>query len=480
MKKTLLFAAAVLALAACSKESLVKEDGVIDASKIVFNIQVENADATKGIKTAWESGDVIYLFFEDSIEQYVKMTYNGTTWTYSDKDSGTDYVGLSLSASGKKLSAVYFPGFVYNGGPEYYYKNAPHWRFGKMQGFFQTALSEYTVTEDNNAATLNAVLKLKTLYDDLVQVFIPSTEVAKMPLTDGEEYVLNVNNICPVFLEEVTFDGIENQAVVSSYATTSEDGPRFPLTGYFGSMGGEQGYYFWGSIFLYDEIDYEFQLVKRNKDKKYAISSMSKTVPGKRLSDPTAIKLTNLTYNGHFVSLGYEGGPLWATGNLDATNKTIVDPLEAGEYFMYGKTTPYNSSNAAYSGTENPLSTDNDAAYQANNAWRTPTKAQFNALINGSNTSRTWESGWTNNGEKKGGRLITSKVNGISLFLASTGSYQGGVFVYAGEAGTYWSSTPYETDPGKDYAYFLNCGDGYYYTYYTTRFLGFPIRPVKN
>ena len=60
MKKTLLFAAAVLALAACSKESLVKEDGVIDPSKIVFNIQVENADATKGIKTAWESGDGYY------------------------------------------------------------------------------------------------------------------------------------------------------------------------------------------------------------------------------------------------------------------------------------------------------------------------------------------------------------------------------------------------------------------------------------
>ncbi|MBR4979999.1 MAG: lipoprotein, partial [Bacteroidales bacterium] len=38
MKKILLFAAAVLALAACSKESPVKEEGIIDASKIVFKI----------------------------------------------------------------------------------------------------------------------------------------------------------------------------------------------------------------------------------------------------------------------------------------------------------------------------------------------------------------------------------------------------------------------------------------------------------
>ena len=68
VKKTLLFAAAVLALAACSKESPVKEEGDIDASKIVFNIDVQNADAqaTKGIKTAWEAGDDVYVFFEDN------------------------------------------------------------------------------------------------------------------------------------------------------------------------------------------------------------------------------------------------------------------------------------------------------------------------------------------------------------------------------------------------------------------------------
>ena len=55
-------AAAILALAACSKESplapdndIVRENG-IDASELVFNISVENGDAaqTKGVKSAWE------------------------------------------------------------------------------------------------------------------------------------------------------------------------------------------------------------------------------------------------------------------------------------------------------------------------------------------------------------------------------------------------------------------------------------------
>ena len=79
MKKTLLFAVAVLALAACSKESLEKEEGIIDASKLVFNIDVQNANATKGVKTVWEDGDDVYVFFEDNTTQYVKMTYDGSS-----------------------------------------------------------------------------------------------------------------------------------------------------------------------------------------------------------------------------------------------------------------------------------------------------------------------------------------------------------------------------------------------------------------
>ena len=123
MKKTLLFAAAVLALAACSKESPVKEEGAIDASKIVFDIKVENADATKAVKIEWEDGDVVYAFFEDNTTQYVKMTYNGSSWTYKDKDGGATFTDLTLAESGKKVSAVYFPGFVCSA--------APTWRSGK-------------------------------------------------------------------------------------------------------------------------------------------------------------------------------------------------------------------------------------------------------------------------------------------------------------------------------------------------------------
>ncbi|MBR5907874.1 MAG: hypothetical protein IKZ50_05745 [Bacteroidales bacterium] len=464
MKKILLFAAAVLALAACSKESPVKEEGIIDASKIVFKIDVRNANDTKGVKTAWEDGDVVYAFFEDNTTQYVKMTYNGTSWAYTDKDGGTTFSGLTLSASGKKVSAIYFPGFVCSTAPNF---DTDCWKFGSsVDGYYQyTNGVDYTVTSTSDVTTLNATLSLTA--HNFAQIFIPDSE-APAPAS-GNEYVLTATHIIKTGFSYIYPGGD---------AVYGNESIGFPLKGYHGTLGGETGYYFWGmpEYSTTHTYDFTFQLVERNIANGYAISSKSKTVNA-TVGASFAAKLTGLTDNGKFVSLGYDGGPLWATGNLDKTNNTIVDPLAAGEYFMYGYTTPYNSSNPKYTGMENPLSTDHDAAYQANNAWRIPTKAQFEALI--SSTNKSWKTGWTTLGSPNGGYLITSKSNGISLFLAAAG-YWNGTLKEVGTDGYCWSSTPYEY---PECAYSLDYGDwsgGYFETFFTARETGLSIRPVKN
>ena len=267
MKKTILFAAAVLALAACSKESPVKEEGAIDASKIVFDIKVENADgdATKAVKTAWESGDVVYAFFEDNTTQYVKMTYNGTSWTYKDKDGGATFTDLTLAESGKKVSAVYFPGFVCSAAPTW---RSGKWTFGTVSGYFQTAVSGYTVTSTGDVTTLSANLTLKAPAD-IMQVCID----ADAPAGDNE-YVLTGTHFIPF-----NFNGIVPGSEDAPYGTTTNG---FPMTGYKGTMvkDQEESYYFWGILDskTNGSTDYAFQLVERNADKKYAISSKSKTV----------------------------------------------------------------------------------------------------------------------------------------------------------------------------------------------------------
>lgn len=466
MKKTLLFAAAVLALVACSKENVVKEEGPIDASKIVFNIQVENADATKAVKTTWENGDVVYAFFEGNSSQYVKMTYNGTSWQYTDKDDGTTFSGLALAASGEKVSAVYMPYFVYS---EPYSEpptfSTDKWTFGSINGYFQTAESvDYTVTSTDDVTTLNATLSL-TAPAGISQVFIPSG-VGYSMLGLGNEIVLTASHIKPI-----TFNGIAPGGAASYTTGTS----GFPLTPYFGCFGSDVsgfGNYCWGILEGAGTYDFTFQLVERNAEKKYAISSKSKSVTDKTVGDNVAIKLSGLTDNGKFVSLGYAGGPLWATGNLKETSLFIADPLEAGDHYKWGYTTPYDVTGATDAYLKYKADADfEDTAAAKNINWRIPTKAQFDDLINSSYTETVWKTDWTNIG-----RLITSKVNGISLFFAAAGHYTLGSLLGAGDDGLYWSSTPIDDSDG---AYDLYFGSGDICTDSSSRLLGFSVRPVK-
>lgn len=462
MKKTMIILSALLALVACNKE-IPQNGGVIDPSKVVFNIKVQTADdaATKGVKTSWVDGDVVYVFFENNTDQYVKMTFEGSSssWSYCDKDGGSSYTDLTLAEDGEHLSAVYMPGFVTGGtAPDY---KSSKWTIGEGLGGYilKAETVEYSIySREGNIVTLEATLNM-TAPANLVQVYINESDPS-----EGNEYVLNMTNVKPF-----TFDGI----VPGEAATITTDAANFPLPGYAGTLGSDPaGYYFWGIL---DDasagaIAYNFQLVEQNAEKKYAISSKSKTVIT-TISGPKAVKLGNLTDNGKFVSMGYDGGPLWATGNLDKTYGIIVDPLLAGEFFMYGKITPYNSSDAIYAGIENPLSTAADVAFQTNSKWRIPTTAQVDAL--GSNTNRTWHSNWTTIGNDNGGILATSKVNGISLFLAAAGYFSTGTRVSPGDVGLYWSCSPYDSVN----AYFWSIS-AFSTASNTPRRNGLPVRPV--
>ena len=491
MKKTVLFAAALLAFAACSKESPIVMDNEtarenetapengIDASEVVFNINVENGDAaqTKGVKTAWEDGDAIYLFFEGNTTQYVRMRFDGTSWNCTDKNGGQGYSGLALASSGETLSAVYIPELVSTAAPAY---SEPVWTFGSIGGYFQTAESvAYTVSPATvtDPATLHASISL-TAPEHIFQVYIDEPAPSS-----GNEYILTITNIRPF-----TFSGI----VPGGAASVSDDETvGFPLTGYPGTIGGESGYYFWGINTVTDGADYSFQLVTRHAEKKYALSSKSKTVRDKTFPKATAVKLGGLTDNGKFVNLGYDD-TLWATGNLgrwdgsspiSKYNYMIVDPLEAGDFFRYGATAVYRplrkgtdyedlksmpkgqlirsyyQTDQLYTdigkmGHDLPL--DRDIAYIVSQMesfrWKIPTWEQLKALKTYTSISFEWKSGWTSLGSENGGALVSSKINGVSLFLPAAGAMDAGpmplgsstssdTFVNQGYRGYYWSST---------------------------------------
>ena len=179
------------------------------------------------------------------------------------------------------------------------------------------------------------------------------------------------------------------------------------------------------------------------------------------------------------IDLGLPSGLKWAASNLGAASKE--DP---GLYFAWGETqakdkdfhwlnyafgtnldiTKYNKSDGLIL-----LEPQDDAATALlGGKWRTPTYNEIQELVDGC----TWE--WAEVGQKKG-RLGTSKANGKTIFLPTTGYYVNSVLLDLDTACHLWSSL---RNPNSDlYAWLLYIDD-------TERILtdmrvsGAPIRPV--
>ncbi|MBR5352208.1 MAG: hypothetical protein IK126_00700 [Bacteroidales bacterium] len=190
-----------------------------------------------------------------------------------------------------------------------------------------------------------------------------------------------------------------------------------------------------------------------------------------------------------WVDLGLPSGLLWATRNVGATS-----PEDYGDYFAWGETQPkevYDWSTYIYSnGADDQLTkycsnsdygyngfTDNltilqpgDDAATANYGGRTPTKVEWQELLD--NTTATWT---TQNGVN--GRLFTG-TNGNSIFLPAAGCRWDSNIHGGGYYGYYWSSSLY---PGLPfYAWEIGFGSGSLYLDAINRMCGQPVRAVRS
>ena len=197
--------------------------------------------------------------------------------------------------------------------------------------------------------------------------------------------------------------------------------------------------------------------------------------------------------NHEYVDLGLPSGTLWATCNVGA-NK----PEDFGNYYAWGetqtKTTYYeenykfwksysltrycSTSIQGYNDYSDKLTTlqssDDPATVNWGNAWRTPSEAQWEELLQ--NTTNKWT---TRNGVN--GRLFTSKKNGQTLFLPAAGTRYESELCRTGISGYYWSRTlnPYDSWYAKDFSFGSDgCGICEYAN--MRRFRGFSIRPVRK
>ena len=152
MKKiTLLtiFGLALMALSACNKEE------VTASRTLKLDLNIIHDSDTKAVKTGWESGDKIYVFFgkpaDHTTPAYLTLTFDGSSWTEA-WTAGLE-AEIASTASGK-LHAVYTPGKLGTISYDPYYKE---YRFtGSDHGWYLKCENvSYTVSEGVLAATLN-------------------------------------------------------------------------------------------------------------------------------------------------------------------------------------------------------------------------------------------------------------------------------------------------------------------------------------
>ena len=174
--------------------------------------------------------------------------------------------------------------------------------------------------------------------------------------------------------------------------------------------------------------------------------------------------------NSHaYVDLG-NPSCYYATMNVGASSEGAW-----GSYFAWGETTTkssYTSSNYTASSISTDLSISQDAARaQWGGAWRMPTKAELQWLID--NCTWTWTTSGGNNGYR-----ITSKISGYtsnSIFLPAAG-YYGSSARNRGTYGGYWSSTYYGSSSAWD-LYFDSSNKG---MLNSDRFYGQSVRAVLS
>lgn len=181
------------------------------------------------------------------------------------------------------------------------------------------------------------------------------------------------------------------------------------------------------------------------------------------------------TINGHeYVDLGLPSGLKWATCNVGAKS-----PEEYGDYYAWGETytkDEYKEDNCDLWDVEmEDIGGDPEydvATSEWGDDWRLPTEEDFDELVE----ECEWK--WM---KKKGVYGMRVKgPNGNSIFLPAAGFRYGSSLYDAGEYGSYWSSTPDESDSSNAYYLSFGSGSGKQLVYWCYRIDGQSVRPVSE
>lgn len=207
---------------------------------------------------------------------------------------------------------------------------------------------------------------------------------------------------------------------------------------------------------------------------------------------PSCVNEPKNTTNGHeWVDLGLPSGTLWATCNVGANA-----PESYGDYFAWGEIKPKEVNdksdylylmgrdstftkyccnsmygNNGFTDSLTILMPEDDAA-TANwgSDWQTPSKEQWDELLDNTNNKWTAQNGVN-------GLLLTGK-NGQVLFLPAAGGREYGQLIDTDSDGLYWSRSL--CNDFSNCAWGMNFYSEGYAIHCCFRWAGFSVRPVTS
>lgn len=366
MKKLLIFAIASLAMIACSKEAAPTDDSQPVSDKIIFDIKINNSDATKAVKTAWESGDVVYVFFNNialsDTPKYLTLTYDGSKWSAELHNIATS----EFAESGQTMSAVFFP---FASGSLDIIREFSYYSFRKddmaICSYFLTATkTPYTFTIGGDANTLSGTLDMIPNYE----IFVSGDNYFQFCI-DGFTDEAQASHY---WLEEANFSPIVCAGIHSNGWFDMRKLPAgTPVPGHF-YKGAASFTGVLGNSLLGNANDYNFTIYSNEGEARPFDYKYVKTLSGNRTFYSQTINLPALssydwTYGSEpqYIDLGLS--VKWAYANADndpASAALAYDPVVYGVY--YGSGYGYEWSSVS-SGTMNGL--------------RVPTKDEYEELL---------------------------------------------------------------------------------------------------
>ncbi len=415
MKKMwILIVMAAAIITSCGQEILDSGSGITETAPIVFNLTANHPDATKAVKTGWEAGDVIFVFFSGAAApKHLKMHYDGSAWSSAEYNGSRQTEGALGLTDGKEgtMRAVYLPfgssATVSADGTSFTFNTTYY-------AYYLTATLPYTVSNGKVIGTFQMQIP-----DDYVQFFVEDAEAV------DEAYLLGCDAVIPVGVASIAADGTITE---TSDKTAADDMPGYAYSG---------GYLFSGKL--------NAQYSSTRKDEREApveahayYFAKTKTsdntradyfVSGKTLTSHSAVKLpANGTSKWQAVGPGVSYELMYT---LDA-GTSWESSTSLGKWY----TCNYGCSVPEQHGT--PYTFDGANSLPG---VTLPTQDQFEKL----NTTGYAEWVWL---PVHGHSGMVVKASNAFLFLPAQGA--------SSESGLYWSSTLHQQSPEYAMGFFIN------------------------